>query len=83
MGVRRLQVTLLDYGVGNVRSVRNAIKALGFSVREVASPADLRNAERLVPPSLSPPSAGLRLASSRVFFVAQEGIHCGVWGKAR
>lgn len=29
------EVTLLDYGAGNVRSVRNAIYKLGFSIKEV------------------------------------------------
>ncbi len=29
------QVTLLDYGAGNVCSVRNAIKKLGYSIRDV------------------------------------------------
>jgi hypothetical protein len=28
-------VTLLDYGAGNVRSVRNAIRALGYELKEV------------------------------------------------
>lgn len=28
-------ITLLDYGAGNVRSVRNAIRYLGFSVKDV------------------------------------------------
>ena len=28
-------VYLLDYGAGNVRSVRNAVAALGFEVRDV------------------------------------------------
>ncbi|HEY5999570.1 MAG TPA: imidazole glycerol phosphate synthase subunit HisF [bacterium] len=45
-------VTLLDYGAGNVRSVRNAIRALGFDVRDVASPADILAAERLVFPGV-------------------------------
>jgi hypothetical protein len=31
------QVTLLDYGAGNVRSVRNALKALGYEVRTPSS----------------------------------------------
>jgi len=30
-----LVVTLLDYGAGNVRSVRNAIKFLGFEIKDV------------------------------------------------
>ena len=29
------QVTLLDYGAGNVRSVRNALKRLGYEVKNV------------------------------------------------
>ena len=29
------EVTLLDYGAGNVRSVRNAILKLGYTLREV------------------------------------------------
>lgn len=31
-----LEVTLLDYGAGNVRSVRNAIKRCGFSIKEAS-----------------------------------------------
>ena len=34
-------VHLLDYGAGNVRSVRNAIERAGFSVADVTSPAQL------------------------------------------
>jgi hypothetical protein len=29
-------VTLLDYGAGNVRSVRNAIKKLGWTIKDVS-----------------------------------------------
>lgn len=29
------EVTLLDYGGGNVRSIRNAIRLLGFNIRDV------------------------------------------------
>ena len=29
-------VTLLDYGAGNVRSVRNAIRFLGFDIKDVS-----------------------------------------------
>ena len=31
----RPSVTLLDYGAGNVRSLRNAVKALGYELKEV------------------------------------------------
>ncbi len=45
-------ITLLDYGAGNVRSVRNAIRKLGYGVRDVARPEDIENAEKLVFPGV-------------------------------
>ncbi len=45
-------ITLLDYGAGNVRSVRNAIRKLGYSVQNVKSPADILSAERLIFPGV-------------------------------
>lgn len=34
----RGDITLLDYGAGNVRSIRNAVKRLGYKLKEVNSP---------------------------------------------
>ncbi len=31
------EVTLLDYGAGNVRSVRNAIEKLGYTIKDVGA----------------------------------------------
>lgn len=45
------EVTLLDYGAGNVRSVRNAILKLGYTLREVRY---LSEAGWVAPTSLSP-----------------------------
>lgn len=45
-------ITLLDYGAGNVRSVRNAIYKLGFTVKDVASPEDIVSAEKLIFPGV-------------------------------
>ena len=45
-------ITLLDYGAGNVRSVRNAIRKLGYRVQDVTSPDDIINAERLIFPGV-------------------------------
>ena len=47
-----MNVTLLDYGAGNVRSVRNAIRALGFSVIDVTRPADILAADKLIFPGV-------------------------------
>ena len=35
-GVSR-EITLLDYGAGNVRSVRNAIRRLGYTLKDVST----------------------------------------------
>ena len=45
-------VYLLDYGAGNVRSVRNAVAALGFEVRDVKTPEDLSRANKLIFPGV-------------------------------
>lgn len=45
-------VTLLDYGAGNVRSVRNAIVRCGFEVVEATSPEDVLTAEKLIFPGV-------------------------------
>ncbi len=45
-------ITLLDYGAGNVRSVRNAIKRLGYEVQDVSCPADILKADKLVFPGV-------------------------------
>ncbi|XP_043692442.1 imidazole glycerol phosphate synthase hisHF, chloroplastic isoform X2 [Telopea speciosissima] len=45
-------VTLLDYGAGNVRSVRNAIRFLGYDIKDVQTPEDILNANRLIFPGV-------------------------------
>jgi glutamine amidotransferase/cyclase len=45
-------ITLLDYGAGNVRSVRNAIRKLGYEVKDVSSPDDILNAQKLIFPGV-------------------------------
>ncbi len=45
-------VTLLDYGAGNIRSVRNAIKKLGVTVKDVETPDDIISADKLIFPGV-------------------------------
>jgi len=47
-----MEVTLLDYGAGNVRSVRNAIRHLGYTVKDVHRPEDILSAEKLIFPGV-------------------------------
>ncbi|KDN52871.1 hypothetical protein K437DRAFT_231668 [Tilletiaria anomala UBC 951] len=43
---------ILDYGAGNVRSLANSIKKLGYDFKWVASPADLEKADALLFPGV-------------------------------
>ena len=47
-----IMITLLDYGAGNVRSVRNAIRKLGFEVKDAASVEDIVAADKLIFPGV-------------------------------
>ena len=46
------RVHLLDYGAGNVRSLRNALDQLGFEVVEVTTPSDIAAAKVLLFPGV-------------------------------
>ncbi|MEY6432610.1 imidazole glycerol phosphate synthase subunit HisF [Thioalkalicoccus limnaeus] len=57
-------ISLLDYGAGNVRSVRNAIHKLGFQLTEITKPDDILAAERLIFPGVGAFGAAMsRLAA--------------------
>ncbi len=43
-------IALLDYGAGNLRSVENALRAVGADVRVTHDPAEVRQADRIVVP---------------------------------
>ncbi|MGE5153175.1 MAG: imidazole glycerol phosphate synthase subunit HisF [Bdellovibrio bacteriovorus] len=45
-------ISFLDYGAGNVRSLRNAIHALGYPLTEIERPEDILKAERLIFPGV-------------------------------
>lgn len=45
-------ISLLDYGAGNVRSVRNAIGRLGYELTEIRRPDDILRAQRLIFPGV-------------------------------
>ena len=47
-----MNVTLIDYGAGNLRSVANALRAIGVEPDTAASPEDLANATHLVFPGV-------------------------------
>ncbi|CAL9134897.1 unnamed protein product [Musa textilis] len=60
-GVAAAVVTLLDYGAGNVRSLRNAIRYLGFDIKDVQKPEDILSANRLVFPGVGAFAAAMEV----------------------
>lgn len=59
------EVTLLDYGAGNVRSVRNAIMKLGFTVRDVTKPEEIAAADRLIFPGVGAYGSAMDILKQR------------------
>lgn len=49
---RRGVVTVLDYGAGNVRSLENAVRLLGFDIEWAETAADIRRADKLLFPGV-------------------------------
>ncbi len=47
-----MDIRLLDYGGGNVRSVRNAVKTLGYEIKNVETAEDIVNADKLIFPGV-------------------------------
>lgn len=45
-------VSLLDYGAGNVRSLRNAIFSLGYNIRDIHSAEDILSSEMIIFPGV-------------------------------
>ena len=61
-------ITLLDYGAGNVRSVRNAIKKLGFEVRDISSPEEISQTDKLVFPGVGSFGNAIHILKERQYF---------------
>ncbi len=58
-----MTIALLDYGAGNVRSIRNAVQKLGFSFTEISSAEDILTADKVLFPGVG--SFGLVMAELR------------------
>ncbi|MBK5931889.1 imidazole glycerol phosphate synthase subunit HisF [Halochromatium salexigens] len=83
-------ISLLDYGAGNVRSVRNAIANLGFALTDIRRPADILAADYLIFPGVGAFGAAMQrlealgyseplkayLAADRPFLGICIGLQC-------
>lgn len=62
-----LTVSLLDYGAGNVRSVRNALSKLGYTVFDVETPEQLKTAKVVVFPGVGSFGAAMTFLKDKGF----------------
>ena len=49
---KKLTVSLLDYGAGNVRSVRNAITSCGYDIVDITDPSQISTADVIIFPGV-------------------------------
>ena len=58
-------IVVIDYGMGNLRSVSKALESLGAAVRVSGDPADVASAEKLVLPGVGAFPAAMRELTAR------------------
>lgn len=59
------KVSLLDYGAGNVRSVRNAILANGYEIEDITSPAQIDDAKVIIFPGVGSFGSAMRVLKEK------------------
>jgi len=62
-----IKVSLLDYGAGNVRSVRNAILANGYEVDDITDPSQLETASVVVFPGVGSFGSAMKFLHDKGF----------------
>jgi len=72
-------IAIVNYGMGNLRSVQHALEMVGADVQVATHPEDLRTAERLVLPGVGAFGACVRhlRASGLVEALTEEVLHRG------
>ena len=58
-------VAIIDYGMGNLRSVENAIKRLNYNSKIVDSPKDLDNFEKIILPGVGSFKKAMKLLATQ------------------
>ncbi|KAJ7378890.1 hypothetical protein OS493_019581 [Desmophyllum pertusum] len=78
------EVTVLDYGAGNIRSLTNALKLLGYSVTFVKKADDILRAERLIFPGVGAFGSAMALLESSGYveplktYIQQDRPYLGI-----
>jgi glutamine amidotransferase/cyclase len=68
MSTPKLKVSLLDYGAGNVRSVRNAIMANGYEIEDITTPEQIGQAKVIVFPGVGSFGSAMRVLKEKGFY---------------
>ena len=55
---------IINYGMGNLRSVENAIKKLGFNCKIVSNPEELNSAQKIILPGVGSFKTAMHLLNS-------------------
>eukprot|EP00056_Hartaetosiga_gracilis_P010409 m.153430 g.153430 ORF g.153430 m.153430 type:complete len:549 (+) comp13308_c1_seq1:87-1733(+) len=63
-----MSVYLLDYGAGNVRSVVNAAREVGYEVRRITCAEDFELADKLIFPGVGSFGSSMKLLSDKGYF---------------
>ena len=63
--MQKLKVSLLDYGAGNVRSVRNAILANGYEIEDITDPSQIEDAQVIIFPGVGSYRSAMAVLESK------------------
>jgi glutamine amidotransferase len=74
------EVTLIDYGAGNLRSLRAAFERIGAPVRVTGDPGDVAAAKRLVLPGVGAAGPAMRALRERELDTAIRGSRAPLLG---
>jgi glutamine amidotransferase/cyclase len=61
------KVSLLDYGAGNVRSVRNAILECGYEIEDITEPSQIAEAKAIVFPGVGSYGSAMKVLKEKGF----------------
>ena len=62
------KVSLLDYGAGNVRSVRNAITTNGYEIEDITDPSQIDQAKVLVFPGVGSYGSAMKVLHEKGYY---------------
>lgn len=72
--IGRLQIAIVNYGLGNLTSVAGAVRAIGFEPMVTSDPADVIGADRIILPGVGAFGEGMRLLREKGMLSALDTV---------